>query len=155
MLPSDFPIYRAMAEVTGELLKKIGFNTEVQTMDWATAMQRRAKPEPVEQGGWSVFHTGWGGAEETSPVANIWLRGNGQGAAPGWPTAPKLEHLRTAWLQAPDLATQKSIAADIQRQAFIDLPYVPTGQVFTPIAHRADLTGLLSGLPAFWNVRRG
>jgi peptide/nickel transport system substrate-binding protein len=143
-----------MAEVTGELLKKIGFNTEVQTMDWATAMQRRAKPEPVEQGGWSVFHTGWGGAEETTPIANIWLRGHGTNAAPGWPTAPKLESLRDAWLRAPDIATQKTIATDLQRQAFIDLPYLPTGQVFTPIAHRSNLTGLVNGLPAMWNIQR-
>ena len=154
MMPTDFPIYNAMAEVTGELLRKIGFNAEVQAMDWATAMQRRAKPDPVAQGGWSVFHTGWGGSEELNPVTNIWLRGNDREAAPGWPDSPRLESLRTEWLQAPDVAAQKRVAEAMQRQAFEDVPYIPTGQLFTPVAYRSDLTGVLKGLPAFWNVRR-
>ena len=155
MQPTDFPIYSAMAAVTDQLLRQIGFNVDLQTMDWATAMQRRAKPEPVEQGGWSVFHTGWSGADEVNPVANVWLRGNGKSAAPGWPTSPRIESLRDDWLRAPDAAAQKRIAEQIQLQAFIDLPYLPTGQMFTPIAHRASLTGLVLGLPAFWNIRRG
>ncbi|MFC0406815.1 ABC transporter substrate-binding protein [Roseomonas elaeocarpi] len=154
MMPTDFPIYNAMAEVTGELLRAIGFNVDVQAMDWATAMQRRAKPDPVEAGGWSIFHTGQGGSEELSPVSNIWLRGNGKSAAPGWPESPKLEALRTEWLGAPDEASQKRIARDIQLQAFQDLPYIPTGQLFSPVAHRADLQGVVKGLPAFWNIRR-
>lgn len=154
MSPGDFPIYRAMAEVTGQLLKDIGFNVDLQAVDWATAMQRRVKPDPVEQGGWSVFHTGWGGAEEINPVSNIWLRGNARSAAPGWPDSPKLEELRASWLRAPDVEAQKRIAVDIQRQAFLDLPYVPTGQLFTPIAHRSNLLGMVTGLPAFWNIRR-
>jgi peptide/nickel transport system substrate-binding protein len=152
--PTDFPIYNAMADVTGQLLHDIGFNVEVQAMDWATAMQRRARPDPVGQGGWSVFHTGWGGVEQANPVTNVWLRGNGTDAAAGWPTSPALEQLRAAWLTAPDTRAQAAVAADMQRQAFSDLPYIPTGQMFAPVAYRADLQGMLNGLPAFWNIRR-
>ena len=155
MQPSDFPIYNSMAQVTAQLLRDIGFNVDLQAMDWATATQRRARPEPVEQGGWSVFHTGWGGAEETGPVSNIWLRGNGKAGAPGWPVSAELETLRDAWLRAEDRPAQQAIAVRMQRQAFADLPYVPLGQVFTPQAYRSDLVGVLNGLPAFWNVRRG
>jgi peptide/nickel transport system substrate-binding protein len=108
----------------------------------------------VEQGGWSVFHTGWGGAEETGPVSNIWLRGNGVKGAPGWPESPRLEELRDAWLRAPDRPEQKRIAALMQEQAFADLPYLPLGQIFTPVAYRTELSGVLSGLPAFWNIKR-
>lgn len=154
MQPTDFPIYNAMALVTGDLLKAIGFNVEVQAIDWATAMQRRAKPEPVEQGGWSVFHTGWGGTEQVSPVGNIWLRGNGVGGAPGWPSSPKLEALREAWLAAQEEAEQKHIAVQMQTQAFEDVPYIPLGQLFAPVAHRSNLTGMLNGLPLFWNLKR-
>jgi peptide/nickel transport system substrate-binding protein len=155
MQPTDFPIYNAMALVSGELLQKIGFNVDVQSMDWATAMQRRAKPDPLEQGGWSIFHTGWGGADELNPISNIWLRGHGRAAAPGWPDSPEIERLRSAWIAAADEATQKRIAVDLQRQAFTDLPYIPTGQLFAPVAHRTELTGMLNGMPIFWNLRRG
>ena len=154
MKPTDFPIYSAMADVTAQLLGQVGFNVDLQAMDWATAMQRRAQPAPVADGGWSIFHTGWGGADQINPVTNIWLRGNGRDAAAGWPTSPELERLRALWLSAPDPAVQRHVAADIQRQAFSDLPYIPTGQLFTPVAYRANLTGMLQGLPAFWNIRR-
>ncbi len=154
MQPTDFAIYNAMADVTGQLLHQIGFNVDVQSMDWATAMQRRAKPDAVEKGGWSIFHTGWGGVEQSNPVTDIWLRGNGRDAAPGWPNSQRLEQLRADWLAASDLAKQQTVAVDMQRQAFVDLPYLPTGQLFAPVAYRADITGMLQGLPAFWNLRR-
>ena len=40
------------------------------------------------------------------------------------------------------------------RQAFIDVPYVPLGQFYQPTAYRDDLSGMLKGLPLFWNIRR-
>jgi len=42
----------------------------------------------------------------------------------------------------------------MQRQAFIDVPYIPLGFYLTPTAFRADLTGFVPGVPVFWNVRR-
>ena len=66
-----------------------------------------------------------------------------------------LERLRDEWLAAWDLPAQQRAAAEMQRQAFADLPYVPTGQLFTPVAYRSELTGMLNGLPAFWNLWRG
>ena len=79
---------------------------------------------------------------------------SGKEATAGWPTSAGLEAARAEWLAAPDLPAQQRAAAALQRAAFDDLPYIPTGQLFTPVAYRADLTGMLSGLPAFWNVRR-
>jgi peptide/nickel transport system substrate-binding protein len=57
-------------------------------------------------------------------------------------------------LDAPDLEARKRIAADIQVQAFMDLPYFPLGVFYSPSAYRADLVGILRGLPLFWNIRR-
>jgi peptide/nickel transport system substrate-binding protein len=42
----------------------------------------------------------------------------------------------------------------MQNQAFIDLPYIPTGQLFTPEAYHSNLQGMLTGVPPFWNIRR-
>jgi peptide/nickel transport system substrate-binding protein len=42
----------------------------------------------------------------------------------------------------------------MQRQALIDVPYVPLGVFYQPTAYKKDLTGVLRGLPLFWNVRR-
>jgi peptide/nickel transport system substrate-binding protein len=110
--------------------------------------------DPVHKGGWSLFHTSWNGTDMLDPIGHAFLRGNGKAAAPGWPTAPKIEALRAEWIRAPDLAAQKQLAAAIQVQALHDVPYAPLGQYFAPTAYRADLEGVLNGVPVFWNVRR-
>jgi peptide/nickel transport system substrate-binding protein len=152
--PTDIPSAKALADITGDLLKRLGLNVDYQAMDWATLVQRRAKKEPVEQGGWSIYHTSWSGVDQTNPVGHVFLRGNGQDATVGWPTSPKLEELRNAWLAAPDLAAQKALAAETQLQAFADVPYIPLGQYFTPTAYQANLGGVLNGNPVFWNIQR-
>ena len=102
-----------------------------------------------------MFHTFWSGLDQINPIGHVFLRGNGKASgAPGWPTAPKLEELRTQWIEAPDLATQKTIAVDIQRQALVDLPYVPLGQTFAPVCYANDISGVLNGFVIFWNVKK-
>ena len=72
----------------------------------------------------------------------------------GWPNSPKLEELRQAWFDATDLAAQQKIGHEMQRQAFIDVPYIPLGFYLTPTVYRSDLTGFVQGVPVFWNLRR-
>ncbi len=152
--PMDIPSTKAMAEVTADLLKKIGINLDFQAMDWATLVQRRAKSDPVEAGGWSIFQTSWAGLDQFNPAGHVFLRTNGKAAAPGWPSSERLEALRDDWFRAPDLAAQQRIAEQMQLQAFEDVPYIPLGQTISRTAYRADLTGVLEGMPLFWNVRR-
>ena len=47
----------------------------------------------------------------------------------GWPNSPKIEALRDRWLDTSDVATQRNIAAEVQAQAFIDVPVFPLGHV--------------------------
>ncbi len=155
LAPQDIPSTKAIAEVTHDLFRRIGLNVDAQAMDWATVVQRRAKQDPVDQGGWSVFHTSWGGVDQFNPAVHAFLRGNGKSGIMGWPLSPTIEALRAEWLLAPDLAAQQKVCETLQLQAFKDVPYIPLGQVRGQSAHRADLQGVLTGLPVFWNVRRG
>ena len=82
------------------------------------------------------------------------MRGNGRNAWVGWPTAPKLEAIRDQWLLATDLPTQKRLAADMQRQAFQDVPCMPLGLYYQPVAYRTDLTDMTKGLILFTGIRR-
>ncbi|HTC07904.1 MAG TPA: ABC transporter substrate-binding protein [Acetobacteraceae bacterium] len=154
MAPSDIASAKALADISNDWMRKAGLNIEYQAMDWATLVQRRAKIDPVAQGGWNIFHTSWSGLDQMTPAGHIFLRGNGRAAAPGWPSSPKIEASRDAWFQAPDLATQKTLAEQMQLQVFQDVPYVPLGQYFMPTTYQKNLTGLLSGNPVFWNIRR-
>ena len=112
--------------------------------------------EPPGEGGWNVFITAFSGVISASPATHFFLRGNGEQAIVGWPSSPKIEALRDQWLDATDLATQKRLAAEIQAQAFIDVPHYPLGINFPRTAFRSDLTSVLTAheAPVFWNVRR-
>jgi len=153
--PQDIASVKSLAEVTADLLKRIGLNVDAQAMDWATAVQRRANAGPVDQGGWSIFQTSWSGLDHVNPAGHVFLRANGKNAAPGWPSSEKLEALRAEWFAAADVDAQKAVCERIQLQAFQDVPYIPLGQTLTPTAYRADLSGMLDGLPLFWNIKRG
>ncbi len=154
LVPTDIPSTNALAEVTADLFRKLGLNVDAQAMDWGTAVQRRTNMEPVERGGWSVFQTSWSGLDQATPAGHPFLRGNGRAAAPGWPDSPVIEALRDEWLSSPDPAAQFSLAEQIQAQAFRDVPYVPLGQQFQQTAYRTELSGVLPGMPVFWNIVR-
>jgi peptide/nickel transport system substrate-binding protein len=152
--PADVPYAKTLADVTADLFNRLGLNLDYQLMDWGTLVQRRAKMDPLENGGWSVFQTNSAGPGMANPAEHFFLRGNGREAAPGWPVSPRIEELRTQWLRTADTAAQKKLAEQIQLQAFEDVPYIPLGQMIAPTAHRANLTGMIEGAPVFWNIRR-
>jgi peptide/nickel transport system substrate-binding protein len=154
LTPSDYPRINALALVAADMLTKCGLKVDLQEMDWGTVIQRRASKSPPAQGGWSVFFTTFTGNDMSNPATNLALRGNGASSWFGWPNAPKLEALRNEWLAAPDLASQQRIAADIQAQAFVDVPFLPLGQFFQPTVQRRTLVDGLKGMPLFWNIRR-
>ena len=152
--PSDFPNLKALADVGADLLRKVGFAVDYQATDWSTMLQRLASTEPVEGGGWSMFHTYWSGLDQMNPGVHAFLRGNGR-AAPsrGAPVSPRLEALREEWLAAEE-PDQPRIAAEMQRVAFEDLPYLPLGQILPRTAFRREITDVLTGYAIFWNLRR-
>lgn len=154
MTPTDYPRIDALCNVAADMLRRCGMNVDLQAMDWGTVIQRRASKAPPAEGGWHVFITTLTGADMSSPAGSLALRGNGANAWFGWPTAPELERLRDEWLAAPDAPEQKRIAAAMQRQAFLDVPFLPLGQFFQPTAQSRTLQDGLQGMPLFWNIRR-
>jgi peptide/nickel transport system substrate-binding protein len=154
MTPSDYPRINALANVAADMMQRCGLKVDLQETDWGSVIQRRASKAPPDKGGWSVFITTLTGLDMANPATDPALRGNGAGAWFGWPTAPELETLRDAWIASGDVAEQKKIAAQIQAQAFLDVPFLPLGQFFQPTVQRKDLQGGLAGMPLFWNIRR-
>ncbi|HEX5328509.1 MAG TPA: ABC transporter substrate-binding protein, partial [Acetobacteraceae bacterium] len=154
MVATDTTYRRAMGQVGADMLRKSGLNVDEQDTDWGTLVHRRDNPGPVDKGGWSALFTTLSGLDLSNPSGHA-FEANGRKAWFGWPTSPKLEALRAAWYDAPDLAAQKRICADIQRQWWIDVPQVPVGQWLQPTAWRDDIGDIVSGFPVFWGVRRG
>jgi peptide/nickel transport system substrate-binding protein len=151
---TDFPVLKAMSDVGADMLQKCGMNVDYQALDWGTVITRRTSKKPISEGGWSVFFTAWAGTDMLTPAGHLSLRANGANAWFGWPDDPKLEQLRNDWFAAPDTAAQKAICAQIQQEAFADVPYVPLGQYLQATAYSTKLSGVLNGFAIFWNVRR-
>jgi peptide/nickel transport system substrate-binding protein len=109
---TDIATSRALSDVGADLLQKLGFSVDCQLMDWGTVVQRRAKTEPVEQGGWNVFHTFRSGTDHFTPAGHALRHAIGRNGAPGWPTVPALETMRDDGFKAPNAAA----AAEVARQ---------------------------------------
>jgi peptide/nickel transport system substrate-binding protein len=153
---TDQPNVHNQALVTLEALRRAGLNIEFQANDWGTLITRRTSKEPIDKGGWNLFHTWTTTPDLSSPALNALVRGSGDKAWFGWPTDPKLEALVDAWFKAPDFAAQKKLAEDIQVEAYgVEIPYVPTGQFVIPTAYRKNLHGIIIAPVVFlWNVEK-
>jgi peptide/nickel transport system substrate-binding protein len=150
---ADYPSLKALADVVADELRQAGMNVDVQSADWGTISTRRANRGPLDKGGWSIFVTGLGSSLD--PGGHLGLRANGAKAWFGWPDSPRLEALRQDWIAASDVKTQAAICAEIQRQAFVDVPCIPLGEYRRLTAYRADLSGFAPGTPLFFGVKRG
>jgi len=153
--PTDFFVLHALAAVTGDVLRRLGINVEVQAMDWGTLLSRRTSKAPTDKGGWNIFLTMFPGFSIRDPGVDAPLRANGADAWFGWPNDPVIEKLRNAWLAAPDDAARNTLAIDLQREAFKSIPYIPLGQFSSRTAYHHDLTGVDIGPALFmWNVAK-
>jgi len=153
--PTDFAVLHSLALVTADLLRRLEVNVDVQAMDWGTLVNRRASKAPIDQGGWSIFLTTFPGIAILDPAVNAPLRANGAEAWFGWPSDPLIEKLRDSWIGASEEDDRKAIAAELQREAFKSLPYIPLGEYSSRTAYRKDLVNVDIGPALFmWNVSK-
>ena len=152
--PTDILAPSAMTQVGADLVRRLGFNADIVLTDWGTTVQRRASREPVSANGWSMLFTSFSSFDFANPAAHFPLRGNGAGAWFGWPNIPKLEELRDAWFEAPDVATEQRLGREMQEVAMDELPYIPVGSYLSMTALRGNLSGRVPGLALYWGIKR-
>ncbi len=151
---TTLPNIWAEAQVATDLLSRLGFNVDMQALDWGTVVQRRASREPIDKGGWNIFYTYLGGFGNVSPAPDIPIRGNGAAAWFGWPTDPKMEALYDAWFEAPDIAAQKQIVDEMQTEFWQNPPYAPMGMYDQPTAFNKRITDVPEGWPQFYGLKK-
>src|SRR3982075_4359106 len=155
MAPGDVVTLKAQPIVAAQLLREGGFKVDLQATDWQTVGPRRASQKPPKEGGWNMFFTNWVGADVVNPVANLSIGGRGtKGGWFGWAEDAKIEQLKDVYARSSSPEEQKKIAADIQKEAYEQVIYIPLGQYLIPSAWRKSLTGVLDGpaTPIFWNI---
>ncbi|TWB91292.1 peptide/nickel transport system substrate-binding protein [Bradyrhizobium macuxiense] len=155
MAPGDVVTLKAQPVVVAQQLRDAGFKVDLQATDWQTVVTRRASQKAPKDGGWNMFFTNWVSADVSNPIANLSIGGQGKnGGWFGWADDQKIEQLKDAFVRAPSLDEQKKIAADVQKEAYDQVIYIPLGQYQAPSAWRKSLTGVLDGpaTPIFWNI---
>lgn len=131
IVPTDIAYLNGAGLVTAQTLKSIGFNVDLQTMDWSSIVARRTKKDAPEQGGWSVYATSAGEFDLNSPINSTNLGAACGNSLPGWPCDKQLDELRTAWIRQTDPAKRREALEAFHRRAYEALPYIPVGQ-FSP-----------------------
>ena len=151
--PADVPSIAPFGHVTYDYFRKLGLNVELADTDWGSLVQRRNSKEPVEKGGWSVFHTWWFGTSLAHPAISNIIRGLGARGWAGWYENAKVESLTAEWLAAAAEADRDRLAAAIHQETMETLPSLPLGRFFINTAYRKDLKGMLEGTsPVPWNL---
>jgi peptide/nickel transport system substrate-binding protein len=153
--PADFPSIAPLGDVTADLLKKLGMNVELQSMDWGTLGQRRTMKNPSDQGGWNIFHTWTTSVSIYNPGLNYYLRGQGNAGWFGWFENAKIESLTDDWTRANTDAEKQAVFDAIQTEAWAQAPFVPLGQYFPTTAYRSNIVDRIAATNCIpWNVRR-
>ena len=107
-------------------------NVELAESDWGTVIQRRTSREPVDKGGWSIFHTWGAGTAWATPATSSTVRGLGKDGWFGWWDSPSTEQLVAEWLEAPDDAGRKRLADAINKAAMEGVGVDPAGPGIHP-----------------------
>jgi peptide/nickel transport system substrate-binding protein len=154
--PNDLQVLRDITEVMVARLRQAGVTVDLQLSDWATLTARRAKKDPPDKGGWSLFVSTAFGFRFSSPVTNFALPMpcGGTGFF-GWACDETMNGLLAAWAKETDPAKRKATTEKIQLRAIETMPYMPMGQIFRPIAYRSNIEGLIEvPSPVLWNVAK-
>ena len=156
LAPANIQEIRALSLAGIDQLRRAGMNVDVQEMEAVATLRRRQNQDAPDEGGWSAFFGLFDRSlPNTNPYGNIWIRADGLAAFDGWPTSPRIEALRAAWLDAGSLDEQRRICTELQMQLWQDVPYIPMGEYWQSTAYRKDLLDVLPGCFAvFYGVRR-
>ena len=153
---SDIPAYQRLSLVTVDLLKRIGFNVDLQLSDWGSVATRRQNKGPPSQGGWNLFHTSANGAQLASPLTSpsTILTCDGKNF-PGWPCDQVSEDMRLAYIREPDPARRRVLLDQMHRRLWDVVPYLTLGQFVQPFLWRSNISGVLrANVFAFWNISK-
>mgnify|MGYP003336005880 CR=1 FL=1 len=153
MNPTTDTQISAMAVMSASQLKAAGFNVDLQNMDWATLVQRRAvKDDPAtNKSGWHVFYTWGSNSLSANPLTNNTVATQCDGKNWfGWPCDEQLEKIRLEFLSISSDAQRKDWIDRFQKRFYEQVPYIPLGMFFQKAAWRNNIEGVLDNTKVVW-----
>ena len=99
-------------------LEAVGMTVDLQSPDWATVVERRAKPEE-----WDMFVTGHGFVPDPSQISYV-----GQmNIYPGWWNSEESLGLAEELLALTDFDARYPIWEEVQANAYTEIPAIKIG----------------------------
>jgi peptide/nickel transport system substrate-binding protein len=139
----QYDFHHNMALIMAEQLKRAGFKAELNVVEWATLLQRRADPKL-----WDIYITHSGLFPE--PMLSPPQLGDG---APGWWTTPAKTQALAALNQEPNPAKRGPLWAKVQQVVYDEVPYIHVGKFASLSARSPALEGYTPHTyPFFWNT---
>jgi peptide/nickel transport system substrate-binding protein len=139
----QYDFHHRMALVMAEQLKAAGFAVQLDVVDWATLVQRRADPAL-----WDVYVTH--SAFLPEPMLTPPQLGSG---APGWWSTPAKDAALAAFNSEPDPARRGALWGKVQEVIYDEVPYIRAGNFAALAGTSAKLSNYVAmPWPAFWNV---
>lgn len=146
MASRQYEFHYNMALVMSEQLKKAGFKTELQVVDWATLVQRRNDAKL-----WDLYVTHSGLFPE--PMVSPPQMGDD---APGWWDSPAKKERLAAFNHEADLGKRAALWPAVQQLVYDEVPFMELGK-FNALSARSQKLQSYTPMvwPFFWNARLG
>jgi peptide/nickel transport system substrate-binding protein len=139
----QYDFHYNMAVIMAEQLKRAGFKPELNVVEWATLLQRRADPKL-----WDIYITHSGLFPE--PMLSPPQLGDG---APGWWSSPAKQAALAALNQEPDPVKRGPLWGKVQQVVYDEVPYVQVGKFASLSARAPSLQNYHPATyPFFWNT---
>jgi peptide/nickel transport system substrate-binding protein len=139
----QYDFHYNMALIMAEQLKRAGFKAELNVVEWATLLQRRADPKL-----WDIYITHSGLFPE--PMLSPPQLGDG---APGWWSSPAKTAALAALNQEPNPVKRGPLWAKVQQVVYDEVPYIQVGKFASLSARAPSLQGYTPfTYPFFWNT---
>jgi peptide/nickel transport system substrate-binding protein len=131
MTTQEYSYMYGEAIVAQQQLEAVGITVDLQIMDWATVLERRAKPEE-----WDMFGTGHGFVPDPSQISYV-----GQmNQYPGWWSSESSLELAAELLAEADFETRMPIFEKIQEAHYTEIPAIKIGDS-SNVSFRSEAVG--------------
>lgn len=139
---TEYPAYYASALVSASQLEKAGFVVDLQIVDWATVVQKRADPDAYD-----LFSTAFGNPWD--PVLFLGF----SDTWPGWYVSEEKDALVAALRRESNFETRMELWDKLQALFWEDVPVIKYGDYFNLHIHRDSAKGFKGMATSFyWNV---
>ncbi len=142
MASRQYEFHYNMALVMAEQLKNAGFKVDIQVVDWATLVQRRADPKLYD-----LYFTHSGQFPE--PMLSPPQLGEG---APGWWDTEAKKSSLLAFNHETDINKRGALWGKVQSVVYDEVPYINVGKFSALSSKSKKLEGYTASTwPYFWN----